>query len=67
MKKIICILLLFTTFCKADYASNGSGDSRGEAYLEAMSQAPSGNHWILHNIYYTPNGTTCRITWKIKK
>ena len=65
--KFICILLLSTHFCLGDYVSNGTGDGRGEAYIEAISQAPSGNHWVLHSIYYSPNGTTCRITWKIKK
>ena len=51
----------------ADFVSSGSGMSKGEAYIEAMSNAPSGGHWVLHNIYYGPNGTTCTITWKIRK
>lgn len=67
MKKIIFIFLLFTNLSLADYVSNGSGMNKGEAYVEAMSNAPSGNHWVLHNIYYGPSGTTCTITWKIKK
>jgi hypothetical protein len=67
MKKIIFILLLSVNLCAADYISSGSGMNRGEAYISAMSHAPSGNHWVLHNIYYGPGGTTCTITWKIKK
>jgi hypothetical protein len=67
MKKVIFILLFFTNISLADYVSSGSGMSKGEAYVEAMSNAPSGNHWFLHSIYYGPSGTTCTITWKIKK
>ena len=67
MKKFVFILLLLASIGKADYISMGSGINKGESYLEAMSNAPSGAHWVLHSIYYGPNGTTCTITWKIKK
>ena len=67
MNKIILILCLSITICKADYVSSGSGENKGEAYIEAMSNAPSGGHWALHDIRYGPSGTTCTITWKIKK
>ena len=67
MKKIIFALFLLTSISLGDYVSSGSGTNKGEAYIKAMSNAPSGGHWVLHNIYYGSNGTTCTITWKIRK
>jgi hypothetical protein len=68
MKKLICIFLFaLVNFSYANYVVTGSGDSRGEAYVNAMSQAPSGSHWEIYSIYYSPNGSTCTIIWKIKK
>jgi hypothetical protein len=68
MKKIVCLfLLLFTNFCYGDYVVNGSGNSRGEAYVDAMSRAPSGSHWEIYRIYYAPNQQLCKITWRSRK
>jgi len=68
MKKLICIFVFFiVNFSYADYTVTGSGDSRGEAYVSAMSRAPSGAHWEIYRIYYNPNGSMCTIIWKIKK
>jgi hypothetical protein len=67
MKKVIVILILFINICNADYVSSASGLNKGEAYIKAMSNAPSGNHWMLHDIRYSPSGNTCTIIWKIKK
>jgi hypothetical protein len=69
MKKIIntiLFLLTFIIFAKADYIITGTGPSKGEAYISAMSKAPSGNHWIFKNINYSRwyRGYTCTITWK---
>jgi hypothetical protein len=68
MKKLICILLFaFVNVSYANYIVTGSGDNKGEAYINAMSQAPSGSHWEISSIYYSPNSSTCIIIWKIKK
>lgn len=53
----------------ADYSSSGSADSKGQAYVEAMSNAPSGNHWTLKSVNYSVgylNRYVCTIVWKQK-
>lgn len=65
IKLILFIIFLFSYNTYADYTSHGQGETRGEAYVSAMSGAPSGPHWILDRIYYSPDGG-CFITWKIK-
>lgn len=53
----------------ADYSSSGSGDSKGEAYIQAMSGAPSGVHWVINSINYNfgyVNKYNCTIVWKQK-
>lgn len=67
MKKIICIYFTLINFVYADYTVSGSGPTKGDAYINAMSKAPSGPHWILNRIYYSPNMKTCTIIWKEKK
>lgn len=69
MKQIILILLITITQSFADYSSSGSASSRGEAYIEAMSNAPSGTHWVLNSINYHRgylDRYTCIIVWKQK-
>jgi hypothetical protein len=66
MKKIILISLLIISNSFADYISSGHGVNKGEAYLLAMSKAPSGNHWVLSNVRYGRGyrGYFCTLTWK---
>lgn len=69
MKKIFCILLLAISSSYADYIVTGVGDSKAEAYLNAITRAPSGSHWILSKISYYPafgGRHECNITWKDK-
>jgi hypothetical protein len=69
MKKILIILLLTITNSVADYATSGSGSSKGEAYIEAMSRAPSGSHWVLSKIHYSGGNFSryvCTVVWKQK-
>lgn len=69
MKKIIVIFILTIINSYADYSSSGSGNSKGEAYIKAMSNAPSGSHWILHSINYSigySNKYICTVIWKQK-
>jgi len=69
MKKIIVILLMTILNSNADYSSSGSADSKGQAYVEAMSNAPSGNHWTLKSVNYSVgylNRYVCTIVWKQK-
>jgi hypothetical protein len=69
MKKFIIILLMTIATSSADYATSGSGDSKGEAYIQAMSNAPSGSHWVLSSVNYR-NGYlgryVCTVVWKQK-
>lgn len=67
MKKLIIIFLLTIVNSYANYVVNGVGNTKGEAYIDAMSKAPSGPHWVISNIYYGPNEQICKITWVIKK
>ena len=50
----------------ADYIVSGHGENKGEAYIVAMSKAPSGNHWILSGVRYGRGyrGYFCTVTWK---
>jgi len=69
MKKIIVILLVTILNSSADYSSSGSANSKGGAYIQAMSNVPSGTHWILHSINYSRgylNRYICTIVWKTK-
>ncbi len=69
MKKIIVILLMTIVNSVADYVSSGSADSKGEAYIQAMSNAPSGSHWSLSSINYSRgylDRYVCTVTWKQK-
>ena len=66
MKKIIFILFLTITFCNADYIVSGSGNNKGEAYLNAMSKAPNGRHWVINSVIYSVDGEYCTIVWKEK-
>jgi hypothetical protein len=69
MKKFIVILLMTIINSNADYSSSGSADSKGQAYVEAMSNAPSGNHWTLKSVNYSVgylNRYVCTIVWKQK-
>jgi hypothetical protein len=69
MKKILIILLMTISYSVADYSSSGSADSKGEAYIEAMSNAPSGSHWVLSSVNYNRgylDRYVCRIVWKQK-
>ncbi len=53
----------------ADYVSSGSADSKGEAYIQAMSNAPSGNHWVLSSVNYRRgylDRYVCTVVWKQK-
>ena len=53
----------------ADYTANGSADSKGQAYIEAMSNAPSGSHWVLNSVSYNRgylDRYICTIVWKQK-
>jgi len=67
MKKFIFISILLTSFCKADYTVTGYGSNKGDAYVSAMAKAPSGQHWVLNRIYYSPSQQECTIIWKINK
>lgn len=52
-----------------DYISNGTADSKKQAYIEAMGNTPSGNHWVLNSVNYRRgylNRHVCTITWKEK-
>jgi len=69
MKKIIIFLLISILNSNADYSSSGSANSKGEAYIEAMSQAPSGSYWVLNRVTYTRGNMyryVCTIIWKQK-
>jgi hypothetical protein len=69
MKKFIVILLMTIANSSADYSSSGSADSKGEAYVQAMSNAPSGQHWVLHSINYRGgylDRYVCTVVWKQK-
>lgn len=69
MKKFFLILLMTIANSSANYISTGSADSKGEAYIQAMSNAPSGTHWILSNVSYSRgylDRYVCTITWKQK-
>lgn len=53
----------------ADYSSTGTADSKGAAYIEAMSNAPSGNHWALKSINYSRgylDRHVCTVIWEQK-
>lgn len=66
MKKFFLILFLTLSNSFADYIVSGHAESKGEAYIIAMSKAPSGNHWVLSGVRYgrTYRGYSCTITWK---
>jgi hypothetical protein len=66
MKKLFLILLLFTSNSFADYVVSGHASTKGEAYITAMSKAPSGNHWRLSSVRYsrTYQGYSCMVIWK---
>jgi hypothetical protein len=69
MKKFIVILLMTIANSVADYVSSGSADSKGEAYIQAMSNAPSGNHWVLSSVNYRRgylDRYVCTVVWKQK-
>jgi hypothetical protein len=69
MKKFIVILFMTILNSNADYSSSGSAISKGEAYIQAMSGAPSGSYWVIHSINYHPgylNRYVCTIIWKQK-
>lgn len=69
MKKFVVILLMTILNSHADYSSSGSADSKGEAFIQAMSNAPSGNHWVLHSVSYNRgylDRHVCTVTWKQK-
>jgi L-cysteine desulfidase len=69
MKKIIVILLMTIVNSMANYVSSGSADTKGEAYVQAMSNAPSGNHWILSSVNYRRGHLgryVCTVVWKQK-
>jgi hypothetical protein len=69
MKKIIVILLMTIVNINADYISSGSADSKGQAYVEAMSNAPSGSHWVLSSVSYQIGNFdryVCTVIWKEK-
>jgi hypothetical protein len=69
MKKIIVILLMTIVNINADYISSGSADSKGQAYVEAMSNAPSGSHWVLNSVTYNRgylDRYVCTVVWKQK-
>jgi hypothetical protein len=66
MKKIILILFLLISNSFADYIVSGHAPTKGEAYITAMSKAPSGNHWRLSSVRYsrTYKGYSCTVIWK---
>jgi hypothetical protein len=67
--KFIIILLMTISNSLADYSSSGSADSKGEAYVEAMSNAPSGSHWVLSSVSYQIGNFdryVCTVIWKEK-
>jgi hypothetical protein len=69
MKKFIIILLMTIANSVADYVSSGSADSKGEAYIQAMSNAPSGSHWVLSSVNYRRgylDRYVCTVVWKQK-
>jgi hypothetical protein len=69
MKKIICILLMTIINSCADYISSGTADSKGQAYIEAMGNAPSGNHWALKSVNYRRgylDRYVCTVIWEQK-
>lgn len=68
MKKIILILFLLISNSFGDYVVSGDGENKGDAYITAMSKAPSGNHWVLSSIRYSRGyqGYICTVVWKEK-
>jgi hypothetical protein len=69
MKKIIVILLMTIVNSVADYVSSGTADSKGEAYVQAMGNTPSGNHWVLSSVTYRRgylDRYVCTVIWKQK-
>jgi hypothetical protein len=69
MKKFIIILLMTIATSSADYATSGGGDSKGEAYIQAMSKMPSGSHWVLASVNYSRgyrDRYVCTVVWKQK-
>lgn len=71
--KTIIFSLIFYTLCinvNADYSVWGDGQTKGEAYIEAMSSAPSGQ-WAIKSIRYSIGNSRsphkCVITWTILK
>ena len=70
MKKLIVYFLLFSLFTFSSFAGStvqvtGTGSSAGEAYVNAMGKAPSGNYWKIISV--NKNGGNgkyyCRIVW----
>jgi hypothetical protein len=71
MKTILFSLILFCSYSVsyADYTASGGGNSKGEAYISAIANAPSGTQWTIYKISYYPafNCTySCNITWREK-
>jgi hypothetical protein len=69
MKKSLLILFLTLSTSFGNYISSGIGSSKAEAYLNAMSAAPSGDHWVLKKISYAPSSGcryTCNVVWEQK-
>ena len=67
--KFIIILLMTVSNSIADYSSSASADSKGEAYVAAMSNAPSGSHWVLSSVSYQIGNFdryVCTVIWKEK-
>ena len=59
--------IVLTTVAFASVTVRGTGKSKGEAYADAMSMAPSGS-WVVDYVNYSQslNKWTCTITWKEK-
>ena len=72
VRKIICSISLLLCLCSvslADYIVSGVGQTKGEAYVEAMGNAPSGQ-WIIKSVRYSPASAcrvSCTIVWTQKK
>ena len=49
----LLIVIMTSIASNADYTSSGTADSKGQAYIEAMSNTPSGSHWVLKSVNYS--------------
>jgi hypothetical protein len=65
----LLIVIMTSISSNADYTSSGTADSKGQAYIEAMSNTPSGSHWVVKSVNYSfgyLNRYVCTIVWKEK-